>query len=670
MTRALPPLLRRGFSMSLNARVCATATALVVLSLAVTATVIGVKSSTEAEQAAMRQARTSAHEAAYALESRLGSNLGALRNLAGAMAGSRGTGLALTRPQVNELVKATLLGSSDLFGSAVVFEPNALDGKDAEYAGRRPEYDDTGRYMPYFSRDADGALHVEPAVLAGAIDVYNVPRDTGHAYFSEPYLYSVNGQQVAMTTMAVPIMVKGRFQGVASADFMLARLDEILASIKVIDGGRLALVSNGGIYASHQEAARKGGKADDIPAAGLAKARAGQSYEYQDAAGTVHLLQPLHLGEGVAPWAIRLSFPRSVATASAHELVRYTLLVALLCALGAAAVLVALLNRLTRPLRTLGAAMTELAGGDANLARRLEVKGNDELARISDGFNRFIIKIHEVLAQVRSSSSDVAMASTEIRRGNADLSGRTESQASTLEETAAAIEELTGTVRQNADNAAAADQLAAAASEIAQRAGEAVSQVVTSMASIDRSSRKIVDIIAVIDGIAFQTNILALNAAVEAARAGEQGRGFAVVASEVRTLAQRSASAAREIKDLIGATVGQVSEGSLLASEAGKTMDEVVASVRQVTITIAEIATASAEQSAGLVQVNQSIGQIDDITQQNAALVEEAAASADLLQQQADTLVGLVGQFKLGSETSACTAAPLRRPLPGLPTVF
>ena len=633
--------------LSLNARICATATALVFLSLAATATVIGVHSSRAAEEAAMREARTSAREAAYALESRLGASMAAVGNLAGAMAASRGADLTLSRPQVSTLVKATLLGSDDLVGASVLWEPNALDGRDAEFAGKAPEYDDTGRYMPYFSRGPNGTINVEPSVPSTAIDVYNVPRDTGHAYFSEPYAYPVNGQKVLMTTLSAPILIKGRFQGIAGADFMLARLGDILKGIKTIDRGSLALVSNGGMYASHPDKARNGARADDVPAAGLASVRAGRAYEYRDAAGTIHLLQPLRLGYGAAPWAVRLSFPESVATASARELVRHTVVAALLCAALAAVVLVAVLHRLTRPLRSLGAAMTALAGGDADLTSRLQVDGNDELATISAGFNRFVAKIQDVLAQVRGSSGDVAVASGEIRRGNADLSARTESQASALEETAAAIEQLTGTVQQNADNARTADSLAAAASVVAGRAGTVVGQVVESMASIDASSRKIVDIIAVIDGIAFQTNILALNAAVEAARAGEQGRGFAVVASEVRALAQRSAAAAKEIKGLIGDAVAQVGAGTALAGDAGRTMDEVVDSVRRVTATIAEIAAASAEQSVGLAQISASIGQIDGITQQNAALVEEAAAAADSLEQQADRLVALVGQFRL-----------------------
>jgi methyl-accepting chemotaxis protein len=641
------------FSLSLNARICATATALVILSLASFAAVIGVTSSRAAEDAAMHQARTSAHEAAYALESRLGASLAAVGNLADAMAASRGADLALSRPQVSALVKATLLGSEDLVGASVLWEPNALDGKDAEFADKKPEYDDSGRYMPYFSRGPGGTINVEPSVPSAAIDVYNVPRDTGHAYFSEPYVYPVNGQKVLMTTLSAPILIKGRFQGIASADFMLSRLGDILKGIRTIDGARLALVSNGGMYASHPDAARNGARADDVPAAGLASVRAGRQYEYHDDAGNIHLLQPLWLGHGAAPWAVRLSFPGSVATASARELVRHTVVVALLCAAIAAAVLIVVLHRLMRPLRSLGAAMLDLAGSDADLTRRLQVSGNDELATISDGFNCFVAKIQDVLVQVRGSSGDVAVASGEIRRGNAELSARTETQASALEETAAAIEELTGTVQQNADSARTADTLAVAACGIAGRGGIVVGQVVESMASIDASSRKIVAIIAVIDGIAFQTNILALNAAVEAARAGEQGRGFAVVAGEVRALAQRSAAAAKEIKALIGDAVEQVGAGTALVGEAGRTMDEVVASVRRVTATIAEIAAASAEQSVGLAQINQSIGQIDGITQQNAALVEEAATAADSLQQQADKLVALVGLFRSESGQAA-----------------
>ncbi|WP_229496610.1 methyl-accepting chemotaxis protein [Massilia polaris] len=271
-----------------------------------------------------------------------------------------------------------------------------------------------------------------------------------------------------------------------------------------------------------------------------------------------------------------------------------------------------------------------------------------------------------IVGQVRGGTETIGTASREIAAGNIDLSSRTEMQASALEKTASAMEELTSTVKQNADNAREANALAATASDVARKGGEVVAQVVDTMGSINTSANKIVDIIGVIDGIAFQTNILALNAAVEAARAGEQGRGFAVVASEVRNLAQRSAAAAKEIKTLIGDSVEKVERGSKLVGQAGVTMDEVVASVKRVTDIMSEIANASQEQSAGIEQVNLSIIEMDSMTQQNAALVEEAAAAAQSLQDQAGELARVVSIFKLveGEEIHVAEAAPLAAAAP------
>jgi methyl-accepting chemotaxis protein len=273
-----------------------------------------------------------------------------------------------------------------------------------------------------------------------------------------------------------------------------------------------------------------------------------------------------------------------------------------------------------------------------------------------------------IVSQVRVGTETIGTASREIAAGNLDLSSRTEMQASSLEKTASAMEELTSTVKQNADNAREANQLAASASDVARKGGAVVSQVVDTMSSINESANKIVDIIGVIDGIAFQTNILALNAAVEAARAGEQGRGFAVVASEVRNLAQRSANAAKEIKGLIGDSVEKVERGSKLVGQAGVTMDEVVASVRRVTDIMGEIASASQEQSAGIEQVNQSIIEMDSMTQQNAALVEEAAAAAQSLQDQAGELARVVSIFKLEAGEERAVIAAVATAAKSVPT--
>mgnify|MGYP000933765596 CR=1 FL=1 len=301
----------------------------------------------------------------------------------------------------------------------------------------------------------------------------------------------------------------------------------------------------------------------------------------------------------------------------------------------------------TLPVRQAVSMAQRIADGD--LGHPVVVQGKDELAQLLHSLEVMRSKLASVVTKVRQGSESVATASAEIAQGNHDLSSRTEHQASALEETAASMEELGSTVKQNADAARQANQLAQSASTVAVQGGEVVAQVVDTMKGINESSRKIADIISVIDGIAFQTNILALNAAVEAARAGEQGRGFAVVASEVRSLAGRSAEAAKEIKNLIGASVERVEHGSALVDRAGTTMTEVVNSIRRVTDIMGEISVASNEQSLGVSQVGEAVGQMDQTTQQNAALVEQMAAAASSLKSQANDLVQVVAAFKLGA---------------------
>jgi len=310
---------------------------------------------------------------------------------------------------------------------------------------------------------------------------------------------------------------------------------------------------------------------------------------------------------------------------------------------------------IVRPIQQAVQLAETVAGGD--LTRRIDVTTRDETGALLRALGHMNDSLVRIVTEVRGGTDTIAGASSEIASGNMDLSARTEQQAASLEETAASMEQLTGTVRQNADNARQANQLAITASNVAIEGGAVVGQVITTMGSINESSRKIVDIIGVIDGIAFQTNILALNAAVEAARAGEQGRGFAVVASEVRNLAQRSAAAAKEIKVLIGDSVEKVDVGAKLVDQAGATMEQVVESIRRVTDIMAEITHATQEQTGGIEQVNQSIGLMDEATQQNAALVEESAAAAGAMQEQAARLAQVVGVFKLDVQAAP---APVR----------
>ncbi|MDN4060677.1 methyl-accepting chemotaxis protein [Massilia sp. YIM B02769] len=354
----------------------------------------------------------------------------------------------------------------------------------------------------------------------------------------------------------------------------------------------------------------------------------------------------------------------SVAAAEASSK-RATLLSLIAMVLGSGAAIVAgvLVSRsIVRPLgRAVEVAQTVAAG---DLRTRIEVTSNDETGQLLRALKDMNASLKQIVSKVRSGAETISVASDEIATGNMDLSSRTEQQAGALEETASSMEELTSTVKQNADNARQASQLAISACDVALKGGDVVERAVTTMASISESSKQIVDIIGVIDGIAFQTNILALNAAVEAARAGEQGRGFAVVASEVRNLAQRSATAAKEIKALIGDSVERVEAGSVLVNETGTTMTEIVASVKRVMDIMAEISAASVEQGAGIEQINIAVTEMDTTTQQNAALVEEAAAAAQALREQTAALNEVVGVFKLDGDVLVAKEAPVARAKP------
>ncbi|WP_426308126.1 Cache 3/Cache 2 fusion domain-containing protein [Acidovorax facilis] len=350
-------------------------------------------------------------------------------------------------------------------------------------------------------------------------------------------------------------------------------------------------------------------------------------------------------------WAIVAEAPESEMMGEARSVLTWLWLGVVVALALLTVVLVVATRRLVgAPVQQLSTALSYLAQGD--LTHAVTLKSRDEIGSLAQAMEGFRVRLVESLSTVRTSAESVSSASTEIAQGNQDLSGRTESQASSLEETAASMEQLGATIRHNADSASQANQLAVGASRVAAQGGEVVSKVVSTMQDINTSSQKIADIIGVIDGIAFQTNILALNAAVEAARAGEQGRGFAVVAAEVRNLAQRTAAEAKAIKELIGASSAMVQQGTVLADQAGTTMQEVVSSIQRVADMVSEISAASSEQTAGVGQVGEAVTQLDQTTQQNAALVEEMAAAASSLQTQAHQMVSAIAQFNLGGASA------------------
>jgi len=482
---------------------------------------------------------------------------------------------------------------------------------------------------------------------------YTKAAQTSGPIVTSPYTSASTGK--LLVTFAESISNNGNISAVVAADVLLESVVKTVLKIKPTPNSYAFLADNSGKIIAHantQLTLKPISELDNsLSPQGLADIEASHKSKLVRLNGREDLLQVVKI-DGT-DWFLVVALDRQDAMQPLTAILRSSALTALLVTLVVSALLSFSIAKALQRLALIRNALGEIASGDGDLTRRLDASGTDELSQIAVAFNRFVDKIALVLLDIRKSSEVIKDASREIAIGNSDLSSRTEAQASSLEETASAMEQLTEGVKHNAENALQANQLALAASQIAAEGGTMVSQVIDTMGAINASSHKIVDIISVIDGIAFQTNILALNAAVEAARAGEQGRGFAVVASEVRSLAQRSATAAKEIKALIDDSVNKVKQGGELVENAGSTMQEVVSSIQRVTEVVAEISVASQEQSRGINETNAAIGQMDEVTQRNAALVEEAAAGAQSLQEQAVRLDNAVNTFKLSESELA-----------------
>ncbi|WP_321840594.1 methyl-accepting chemotaxis protein [Paraburkholderia bannensis] len=495
--------------------------------------------------------------------------------------------------------------------------------KFSDATGIPPDYDPTGR--PWYKQ----------AVAAGK------------GVVTPPYVDVGTGKLVV--AFATPVIRDGQVKGVISGD---VAMDSVIANVRSIHPTPASfgmLVDSTGAIVAHDDA-----KLTLKPVTDVAPSLSGDKLATLFAAtrpmpvdvnGDIKLMRAQAIVG--TDWRVIVAFDRADALAGMRSLLMVSLITLVVIAVVAALVVGAATSVSFKRLSSVRDAMDAISAGEGDLTQRLPVTGNDEVAQIARSFNGFMDKLRDVMRHIRDASQSVRTASDEIAAGNIDLSGRTESAAASLEETAASMEEITATVAQSANAAQQADVTANSASTVASRGGAVISDVVDTMGAIEKASVKIADIIGVIDGIAFQTNILALNAAVEAARAGEQGRGFAVVAGEVRSLAQRSAQAAREIKGLIESTVASVNSGSQLVRRAGETMDEIVANVSNVTTIISEVTNAAGEQTRGIQEVNRAVSQLDEMVQQNAALVEQSTAAAAALRSQAVNLADAVGQFKL-----------------------
>ncbi len=513
----------------------------------------------------------------------------------------------------------------------------------------------------FFARNGNNQLQVNTYWNSDAADKYweqpwykdGLAAPKGQCAWAKAYQDAASPQP--RTNCAMTIYRNGTAWGVATIDVTLGFFNQLAQQMGDAIQGRVLIVEADGKVVGNaallQGAPKLENLADtQLPMAaalkGLLAQAGGQptqtTFEGEDGEHTLFL-------QAIAgsPWYLASDVPSSLLDAQTHSMLTRLGVVQIPLAIMLLLVSLSFVRAMMKRLGVLHRNIEALSTGGADLTQRLPASNSPEFNAVAESFNQFIAYLQGLMRQVGDSALAITAASREIASGNADLSARTESQASSIVETAASMEQLTGTVRQNADNATHANQLADGASQVAARGTEVVRQVVSTMGAINSSSRKVVDIISVIDSIAFQTNILALNAAVEAARAGEQGRGFAVVASEVRNLAQRSANSAREIKKLIEESVANIDTGSELVQQAGQTMDELMQGVSSVTTLMSEIMSASREQSLGIDQVNVAITQLDGSTQQNAALVEQVSAAAHGMEQQSVQLEQVVQSFKL-----------------------
>ncbi|WP_110670210.1 methyl-accepting chemotaxis protein [Salinicola halophilus] len=654
---------------------------------------------------------------ATSIEARLDSALALARGLANTnalMGESDDDGrqrLILGRGELSNLVRQRVVDNPDLLDAFIGWEPDAF-GSDRYYTGREDEgFGEDGRFMPWWYRDDNGDVAVlslgnsmeSEALTSDGIregEYYLCPRETLETCIVDPHPFDYGGETLMVTSFNVPILVDGEFRGVAgvdlSVDFVQSLLSE--ASQSLYDGaGDWSLIAPGGVVTADTRSPDAIGEAavDRLAPEGLerlTRAQGGQTI-LESVDGQIEMLWPFTVGETGAPWVLTIRLPEAVVMAGLFDMrdqlddQRQANTLAML-AVGAVVIALGLVlawllgSSVSRPLARLAERMREIASGDGDLTQRLPVRGRNESAELAIQFNAFAEKMHGVMLGVRASSETVRGASQEIASGSQDLSQRTEEMAASLQQTSASMEELTSTVEHTAQSARQVDRLSDSATEAARRGGEVVAGVVETMDDIDASSRQIAEIVTTMNGIAFQTNLLALNASVEAARAGEQGRGFAVVADEVRKLAGRSAEASQQIQALVESASGRTRLGAERARQAGAAMDEIVASITRVTDVLGEITAATTEQSQGIGQVNQAVVEIDSVTQQNAAMVQQTATAAASLEQEARRLAQTVGAFKLAGRevgnagdqgpgaSGSALAPPARSPRRATSTAF